>query len=135
VRRLIAFRHIDACRPQALVDVSSYPDDTDRVGLHPFCGNVPSFRRRVKCGKCGGKNVECARTEVATQISVVSREGDTLLTGAQNGTEELQDAGRDFLPRIVLDRPTRTACASWPSPQMWTAFRPRLASQVGPADS
>jgi len=28
-----------------LIDVSSYPADTE----------VPSFQRRAKCGKCGGK--------------------------------------------------------------------------------
>src|SRR5271166_5848599 len=32
-------------RHQALIDVSSYPAETE----------VPSFKRRVKCGKCGGK--------------------------------------------------------------------------------
>jgi hypothetical protein len=39
---LIAFCHNDACRHL------SYADDVE----------VPSFRRRVKCGKCGGKNVD-----------------------------------------------------------------------------
>jgi len=31
-----------------LIDVSSYPDETE----------VPSFRRRAKCGKCGGRDVD-----------------------------------------------------------------------------
>ena len=35
----------DACRHTALVDVSSYPADTE----------VPWFRSRVVCAKCGGR--------------------------------------------------------------------------------
>ena len=42
VRDLIAFRHNDACRHQAIIDVSKYPDV-----------EVPCFQGRVKCGKCG----------------------------------------------------------------------------------
>jgi hypothetical protein len=34
--------------PQALINVSSYPDDME----------VPSFGRRAKSGKCGGKRVD-----------------------------------------------------------------------------
>jgi hypothetical protein len=48
VRNLIAFCHNDACRHQALIDVSSYADDVE----------IPSFQRRVKCGKCGGRDVD-----------------------------------------------------------------------------
>ena len=48
VHRLIAFCHNNACRHQALIDVSEYPDETE----------VPSFRHRVKCGKCGGRDVD-----------------------------------------------------------------------------
>jgi hypothetical protein len=48
MRELGVFCHNDACRHQALIDVSAYPDDVE----------VPSFRPRVKCGKCGGKNVD-----------------------------------------------------------------------------
>jgi hypothetical protein len=44
VHHLIAFCHNDACRHQALIDVSKYSDETE----------VPSFRRRVKCGKMRG---------------------------------------------------------------------------------
>jgi hypothetical protein len=33
-----------------LIDVSSYPADTE----------VPSFQRRAKCSKCGGKRVRRA---------------------------------------------------------------------------
>jgi hypothetical protein len=43
VRCLIAYCHNDACRHQAVIDVSTYPGDTP----------VPSFQRRMKCGKCG----------------------------------------------------------------------------------
>ena len=48
VHHLIAFCHNNACRHQALIDVSKYPDETE----------IPSFRRRVKCGKCGGRDVD-----------------------------------------------------------------------------
>jgi hypothetical protein len=37
-----------ACRHDGLLDVSSYPGDTE----------VPSFRRRITCSKCGGRNVD-----------------------------------------------------------------------------
>ena len=43
VRHLIGFCHYDACRHQALIDVSGYPDDVE----------IPSFQRRIKCGKSG----------------------------------------------------------------------------------
>jgi len=48
VQHLIAFCINDACRHQALIDVSSYLLDTE----------VPSFQRRAKCCKCGGKRVD-----------------------------------------------------------------------------
>jgi hypothetical protein len=48
VHHLIGYCHNDACRHQALIDVSPYPADTE----------VPSFQRRDKCGKCGGKRVD-----------------------------------------------------------------------------
>ena len=44
VRSLIGYCLNDACRHQALIDVSSYPAETE----------VPRFKSRVKCGKCGG---------------------------------------------------------------------------------
>jgi hypothetical protein len=44
VHHLIAFCLNDACRHQALIDVSSYPGDTP----------MPWFR--VKCAKCGARN-------------------------------------------------------------------------------
>jgi hypothetical protein len=43
VQHLIAFCLNDTCRHQAIIDVSAYGDDVE----------VPSFHRRVKCGKCG----------------------------------------------------------------------------------
>jgi hypothetical protein len=46
VRRLIAYCLNDACRHQAVIDVSSYPGDT----------LVPGFRSKVKCAKCGARN-------------------------------------------------------------------------------
>jgi hypothetical protein len=46
VQNLIASCLNDACRHTALVDVSSYPADTE----------VPWFRSRVVCAKCGARN-------------------------------------------------------------------------------
>ena len=48
VQNLVAYCLNDACRHTALIDVSSYPAET----------GVPSFRPRVKCGKCGSKNID-----------------------------------------------------------------------------
>ena len=45
VQNLIAFCLNDACRHTALIDVSSYPADTE----------VPWFRSRVVCAKCGSR--------------------------------------------------------------------------------
>jgi hypothetical protein len=45
VQRLIASCLNDACRHVALIDVSSYPADTE----------VPWFRTRVVCTKCGAR--------------------------------------------------------------------------------
>jgi hypothetical protein len=45
VQRLVAYCLNDACRHQALIDVSSYPAETE----------VPYFRSRVVCAKCGGR--------------------------------------------------------------------------------
>jgi hypothetical protein len=45
VQRLVASCLNDACQHTALIDVSSYPPDTE----------VPSFGRRAVCGKCGGR--------------------------------------------------------------------------------
>ena len=45
VHNLIAYCLNDACRHQALIDVSSYPADTP----------VPGFRSKVKCAKCGAR--------------------------------------------------------------------------------
>jgi hypothetical protein len=43
VHHLIAFCHNDACRHQAIIDVSKYPDDVE----------VSWFQGRIKCGNCG----------------------------------------------------------------------------------
>jgi hypothetical protein len=43
VQRLVAFCLNDACRHTALIDVSNYPAETE----------VPWFRSRVVCAKCG----------------------------------------------------------------------------------
>jgi hypothetical protein len=46
VRHLIAFCLNDACRHQAVIDVSAYPGDTP----------VPWFKSKVKCAKCARGN-------------------------------------------------------------------------------
>jgi hypothetical protein len=43
VQSLIAWCLNDACRHTALIDVLNYPAETE----------VPAFRSRVKCAKCG----------------------------------------------------------------------------------
>jgi hypothetical protein len=45
VRTLLAHCLNDACRHQAVIDVSSYPGDTP----------VPWFRSKVVCNKCGAR--------------------------------------------------------------------------------
>jgi hypothetical protein len=45
VQRLLASCLNDACRHEGLIDVSSYPTDTE----------VPWFRSRVVCAKCGSR--------------------------------------------------------------------------------
>jgi hypothetical protein len=45
VQNLVASCLNDACLHVALIDVSSYPADTE----------VPWFRSRVVCAKCGGR--------------------------------------------------------------------------------
>jgi hypothetical protein len=45
VKRLLASCLNDACRHTALIDVSSYPAETE----------VPYFSRHVVCAKCGAK--------------------------------------------------------------------------------
>jgi transposase len=46
VENLIAYCPNDACRHQALIDVTRYPADIE----------VPYFRDKVVCGKCGGES-------------------------------------------------------------------------------
>jgi len=48
VHRLIAYCLTPSCRHSALVDVSKYANEVE----------VPWFRLRVKCGKCGSRNVD-----------------------------------------------------------------------------
>lgn len=48
VQRLLVSCLNSACRHDALLDVSSYPAETE----------IPTFRPRMKCGKCGGRNVD-----------------------------------------------------------------------------
>ena len=45
VQRLVASCLNDACRHTALIDVSNYPAESE----------VPWFRSRVVCAKCGGR--------------------------------------------------------------------------------
>ena len=48
VHRLIAHCLTSSCRLSALMDVSKYADEVE----------VPWFRMRVKCGRCGSRNVD-----------------------------------------------------------------------------
>jgi hypothetical protein len=57
VRNLIAYCLNDACRHQAVIDVSSYPGET----------LVPWFRSKVKCAKCGARGLP-DRLMAATRI-------------------------------------------------------------------
>jgi hypothetical protein len=45
VQRLIASCLNPACRHEALIDVSKYPEETE----------VPSFTKKVVCAKCGAR--------------------------------------------------------------------------------
>jgi hypothetical protein len=45
---LIALCLNNSCRHQPLINVSSYPAETE----------VPSFQRRAKCSNCDGKRVD-----------------------------------------------------------------------------
>ena len=68
VKRLIASCLNDACRRQGLVDVSGYPADTE----------VPWFRSRVKCAKCGGRG-----NKIDVRPNWKKQPAQTSLTGKQ----------------------------------------------------
>jgi hypothetical protein len=65
VQRLIASCLNDACRHQGLVDVSGNPADTE----------VPWFRSRVKCAKCGsrGNKIDVLTTNLKWRCSRLAR--------------------------------------------------------------
>ena len=54
VRRLIAFCLNDACRHQALIEVWSYPPETE----------IAYFKRRVICAKCGARGNNIWQTRI-----------------------------------------------------------------------
>ena len=68
VHHLIAYCLSDTCRHSALIDVSSYPADTE----------VPWFRTRVVCAKCGSRrdkiDVRPNWKEQPTQSSLTGKE-------------------------------------------------------------
>jgi len=68
VQRLIASCLNDACRHVALIDVSSYPAETE----------IPYFKSRVVCAKCGSRgnkiNVRRNWKEQLTQPSLTGKE-------------------------------------------------------------
>jgi hypothetical protein len=68
VHSLVASCLNDACRHVALIDVSAYPAETEE----------PSFRPRVKCGKCGSRgnhiDVRPNWKEQPNQPSLVGKE-------------------------------------------------------------
>jgi hypothetical protein len=45
VQRLVAYCLNPSCRPEGLIDVSKFADDTE----------VPSFASKVVCAKCGAR--------------------------------------------------------------------------------
>jgi hypothetical protein len=51
VRCLIAYCLNDACRHQAPIEISDYPDEVE----------ILYFKPRVKCSKCGGRWVDVRR--------------------------------------------------------------------------
>ena len=69
VQRLVASCLNDACRHVALVDVSAYPAEME----------MPSFRPRVVCAKCGGRgnkiDVRPNWKEQSTQLSPTGSNG------------------------------------------------------------
>ena len=80
VRNLIAYCLNDACRHQALIDVSSYPAETE----------VPSFGRRVVCAKCGSCPVIFVKEE-RTSANRLSNNHDGIIGGRGEG--QTADAG------------------------------------------
>jgi transposase len=68
VQNLIASCLNDACRHTALIDVSNYPADTE----------VPWFRTRIVCAKCGGRgnkiDVRPNWKEQSTQPSLTGKQ-------------------------------------------------------------
>ena len=66
VQRLIASCLNDACRHQALIDVWSYPAETE----------ITYFRSRMVCAKCGSRgNKIAAKLERATDAAEPDRQG------------------------------------------------------------
>ena len=65
VHNLVASCLNDACRHSALIDVSSYPAETE----------VPSFRPRMKCASAGVETSTCARTGRSAAAGEPDRQG------------------------------------------------------------
>ena len=68
VKRLIASCLNDACRNTALIEVWSYPVDTE----------MPYFRSRVVCAKCGSR-----RDKIDVRPNWKEQEPQASLTGKQ----------------------------------------------------
>jgi hypothetical protein len=75
VHHLIGFCHNDACRRQALTDVSSYPGDTP----------VPWFGSKVKCGKCGarGRRIDARPNSKEKPDSIDNWSGQPAMPGGR----------------------------------------------------
>jgi hypothetical protein len=69
VHHLIAFCLNDACRHQALIDVSSYPAETE----------VPSFKSRVKCSKCRAAGATRSTSPELARAAGAADQGDRRL--------------------------------------------------------
>jgi transposase len=76
VTRLIAYCLNDACRRQALIEVWSYPANTE----------IAYFKRRVVCAKCGARgNKIDVRPNWKEAIPVQDWRGNDARPGEDNG--------------------------------------------------
>ena len=73
VRHLIGFCHNDACRHQALIDVSDCPDHLE----------VRWFQQRAKCAKWGGRNVDVRPNWNEARGTVTDWRGNDAMPGGE----------------------------------------------------
>ena len=75
VRHLIAYCLNDACRHQALIEVWSYPAETE----------IAYFKDRVVCAKCGarGNKIDVGRTGKRRRARFTIGAGDEAMPGGE----------------------------------------------------